>query len=209
MAVVITAISNNNNGAAASIITHKKQQEQDDKLIITNQPNFSGLQYGFMGYSEYYQHGILMSEYKIHKTSNDINLIIKALRQEILCYFNESKTGNLLFYQVNNIDPGLISYNIIKSSNYPFVKIEICHRTRNKLCNFYGDSKLYQTLYDELDFLKNYNEYLSQLNKLSKSELSRMYFEVYGAKHKFLLFKKLRIFKALLDNNKRLFIKTY
>ena len=210
MAFIIMATTmNNNNGSKASITMHKKQQELDEKLIVNNQPNFSGLQYGFMGYNEYYQHGVLMSEYKIHKTSNDINLIIKALRQDILWHLNENLTENLLFYQVNNIDPGLVSYNIIKSSNYPCVRIEICDRKRKKLCNFYGDDNLYTTLYNELHFLKNYNEYLNQLNKLSKSELSKLYFEVYGTKHNFMLFKKLRIFKALLDNNKRLFIKNY
>jgi hypothetical protein len=188
----------------------KQKQEESERNILMNSMNpNNGIQYGYMLFTQYSSHGVLMSNYRIYETGRDALIIIENIKYRILNYLERNIKTDFLFYQVENVDPNLVSYNIVRSSNFPHLHIKINKRKLKNICIFYGNKKLKKLVYDKLDFLKDYDSFLEHLETLNKKDLVELYIQIYGQEPKMSFFKKRRMFDMLLDNKKREFIKNY
>lgn len=188
-------------------ILEKKQQNLFDDNLINTASNINMIKYGFMWYNTYTNYGITISDYKIIYTNNNLEEILAQINDFITHKLEHNYYNTYLFYKIQYADADLVSYNIIRSSNYPQVKINLYSKYNKILFDLNGDITLRTLLYNNLIYLKQYDEYISILNTMNKKQLQKINIEVYG-KYNIIHTKKVLYIK-LLDNKKREFIKNY
>lgn len=174
-----------------------KKREQQTILTASNSMIFQS-SYGVMWYHTYYLQGVLLSNYKIYYTSTNMDDVLTYIKNEIISCIKKKSESNLLLYKVDNIDPRIVSYHLITSSNFLFVKIIISKKI--DICTFQGNQNFSNKLYEKLDFLKEYNDYKDRVQKLTKDKLKDLYYEIYVSRP--LLMKKKDILKAIMKNKK-------
>lgn len=174
-----------------------KKREQQTILTASNSMIFQS-SYGVMWYHTYYLQGVLLSNYKIYYTSTNMDDVLTYIKNEIIGCIKKKNESNLLLYKVDNIDPRVVSYHLITSSNFSFVKISISKKI--DICTFQGNQNFSNKLYEKLDFLKEYNDYKDSIKKLTKDKLKDLYYEIYVSRP--LLMKKKDILKAIMKNKK-------
>ncbi|XWV26953.1 hypothetical protein QJ857_gp0096 [Tupanvirus soda lake] len=187
---------------------YKQNKKNDNTLLMLNKSTKAGIYYGYMEYYVYYNHGIYLTDYKIYDTSDNIDKIISGI-QNILIWAIENKSLiNLLLYQVENIDPQLVSYDIIKSFNFPWCKIKINGKNKN-ICSFCGDENLFKEMYQKIDLLNDYEKYHNHVKALNKSDLKNLFEKVFNKRVPFILNKRSRMIKELTNQKKFELIETY
>ena len=191
------------------LLQQKKNQQVRDTIILNNSMDQNlGIQYGYMWFIQYFKSGILMTNYKILKVDKNESIVIESIKSRILHCLENNICSDYLFYKVKNVDANIASYDAIIRSNYESLHIKIRDKRCKKICVFSNNRKLFKLLYDKLDFLKNYNDYMNHLENLSKKELIQIFEETFGEEPKMIFFKKF-IIRNLLDNKKREFINNY
>lgn len=191
------------------LIQTKKKKELEEYNIMYSSMNFNNVtQYGLMWFYAYITHGVQMSNHKVIITNKDKSVVIEELKSRVINCLNNKYKESYMVYEVKNVDPNMVSYNVIKSSTYPYVCVRIFNRKSNKICSINGNKILKAIVCEKLDFLADYLSYLEDLEKLSTKDLEGLYKEVYGKKPGF-LFARRFIITALLDNKKRGFIENY
>ena len=98
-----------------------KKREQQTILTASNSMIFQS-SYGVMWYHTYYLQGVLLSNYKIYYTSTNMDDVLTYIKDEIIRCIKNKVQSNLLLYKVDNIDPRVVSYHLITSSNFSFLK---------------------------------------------------------------------------------------
>lgn len=174
------------------IIKYRQQEENIVKTIYNHRINH--VSYGLMSYDTYYIQDTLLSNYHILHTTRELYEIINYTKRHIINNIKTKNKVNLLLYNVINVDPKLVSYQFITSSNFQWLQIIIKNKTN--LCQFYGNTELHKSLYDSFYFLKDYNSYKNKLTNLSKKDLKKIYYDIYNRKPIFL--SKNTIIKWLL-----------
>ena len=174
------------------IILFKKQEENIAMKALHSK---SDDHYGVMAYTEYHLQGQLLSNYKIYYTGNIIN-VMNYIKKEIIYRLKAKVKINLLFYQTL-VDPNLVSYHFITSSNSPWLKIIL--KNKINLCDFNGNHYLHAKLYKQLNFLKEYDEYKENL-PTTKKQLKHVYDDMYQTNPLFLT--KRKIYKKILKAKK-------
>lgn len=164
-----------------NLCIHKLEQQKEDNLLLQQQNLYKGTYYGYMWYIGIYR-GWWLADYKIYNTSNDINIISKSIEKEILLAKRKKETPNFLLYKVENINPQLVSYSIIKSSNYPYVTIHVCGKNEIYIFYAYGNNELYNIVYNNMKIIKDYDIYTQHLVSLKKNKLQEKYNEVFSKK---------------------------
>ncbi|XWV25614.1 hypothetical protein QJ856_gp0139 [Tupanvirus deep ocean] len=191
---------------------NKENDKNNEKLMHLNNNNKKGVHYGYMWYYEYYYDGLYFNEYKIYDTSDDINKIITGIQNVLIWAVENKKITNFMVYQVEDVDPRLVSYNIIKSSNYPWFKIKINGKSKN-ICDFFcdpnGNKSLYMQVYPHLNFLNDYNKYVENIESLDNAKLKDTYEQVFNKKASFIFNKRSKILKHLTEQKKFELIETY
>lgn len=201
--------------AVAHDAKKKKEREREEISIYKNKENniasslavtkvTSMNRYGVMVYRTYYIQCQQLANYKILYTSSNINSISEYIKKYIIQCIKSRSKRNLLFYNLDSINPSSVSYHFITSSNYPYVLIII--DCSINLCLFYGNKNLYKKLYTFLDFLEKYRIYKDSLQKLSKNQLLDIYNELYYSRPVFI--RKKSIYKALLKHQKNIILTT-
>lgn len=179
--------------------------KNEDDLNIQPSP---GIHYGYMWFSKYDIHGIYVTDSKVLKTDDDIHIVTNFIHDSILNKLDKDIIGTFLFYQVENINPNIVSYQLITRSNFPYVTIYLRDRRHKHFCYFKGDSELYDVLYNNLPFLMDYNDTMKVLYTMKKKALKREHYIVYINK-KVNFMTKEAIIRELLKNKRREFIKNY
>lgn len=174
-----------------------KKREQQTILTASNSMIFQS-SYGVMWYHTYYLQGVLLSNYKIYYTSTNMDDVLTYIKDKIIRCIKNKVQSNLLLYKVDNIDPRVVSYHLITSSNFSFLKIIISDQI--DICTFQGNQTFCNKLYEKLDFLKEYNDYKDGVKKLTKDKLKDLYYEIYVSRP--LLMTKKDILKAIMKNKK-------
>jgi hypothetical protein len=72
-----------------------------------------------------------------------------------------------------------------------------------KIWDIFGDKTLKTSLYNEIYFLKEYDQYLDLIQRLNKNQLMNEYKDVYGYYSHYIFFNKQRMAKDLLYNKKQ------
>lgn len=180
------------------IVIFKKREQQT--ILTASNSMTSQISYGVMWYHTYYLQGVLLSNYKIHFTSTNMDEVFTYIKEKIIEYIKKKIDSNLLFYKVDNIDPRVVSYHLITSSNFSFLKIIISKKV--DICTFQGNQEFCNKLYGILDFLEEYDVYKDKVKKLNKHKLKDLYYELYGSRP--LLMKKKSMFKAIMKHQKLL-----
>lgn len=189
------------------LIAKQAIMENDNLLLTNSQLNITpGIHYGYMTYSLYYLDGVEITNYKIQNTNNDLDIIIQDLSNRIITSFEKKLFPKFLVYQVENIDPRLVSYNIIMSSTFHWAKIHVRHIKNKEICYFYGNNLLLMDIWEKIYFLKNYNQFLKHLQSLRKNDLELLFKETFRKKPKYIFNKKKKMFNALLKNKKKEFV---
>jgi len=183
------------------------QHYLENNLLISQNNNITGVYYGFMTFK--LNHGNYIPNYHIISTSNHIDVIINHLKDYIINLYNQNKKENLLFYQVFDVNPNLVSYNIIKSSTYPYVVIQINNPKHFIIYKMNGHKTLRKAIYKQLEFLQNYDDYLQHLTHLNKHQMVKEYNTIFDKQPNFIFFSKSRMIKDLINNKKREFITNY
>lgn len=177
------------------------KQEQEELYI---QPS-PGIHYGYMWFSTCDVHGIYVTDSKVLKTDDDITIITDYIHDSILSKLEKNIIGTYLFYQVEDINPNIVSYQLITRSNYPCVTVYIRDSKHKKFCYIKGNGRLYDALYNNLPYLKRYDDTSTRLHTMNKDALKKEHFIIYTQMNVHL--SKKMIIKDLLQNKKREFIK--
>lgn len=180
------------------IVNEMLKQEQE-KLYPS-----PGIHYGYMWFIDLKMANVTDS--KVLKTDDDINIVTDYIHDSILSKLEKNIIGTYLFYQVENINPNIVSYQLIIRSNYPCVTIYIRDSKHKKFCYLKGNSMLRDALYGNLPFLVRYDDMVTLLHTMKKKALKQEHYIVYTNVNVNLLSKK-AIIKDLLQNKKREFIK--
>lgn len=183
----------------------KKEQNLFDDNLINTTKNINTIKYGFMWYNTYTNYGLTVSDYKIIYTNNNLEEILAQINDYIMQRIENNYYNTYLFYEAQYAD--LVSYNIMRSSNYPQVKLKLYSKYNKNLFDLKGDIILRTLLYNNLIYFKQYNEYIAILNTMNKKQLQKINTEVYGKYN--VIHTKNILYKKLLDNKKREFIKNY
>lgn len=153
-------------------IIQKKTREEEDQILLALQPiNTNERSYGIMKLKyQYYviNHQILTCSNEFQQIVDFIKHIIKTLIEKKV-----EVAIDYMIYQVDNINPKLVSYNIIKSSNYPYVILCYNPFSRN-IVDLYGNSKLAASIWDGYKEFSNFHNYGSTLKSNDKAELKRL-----------------------------------
>jgi hypothetical protein len=190
----------------------KNIQENDGLfLLLRDQKRLAeGKCYGLMVYDLCYINNNALIEYKIIYADNNYIGVGTCLKKQILDALETKKQINILFYETTDNDPRYISYNTLMSSKkIPCVGICVNNPRKEKLCKFIGNKRLQWLIYNCLDFLKEYDTYRDNLRLRDKTGLEKIFEETFSKKSTYKLFKKHRMFKKLLQQKKREFIKNY
>jgi hypothetical protein len=181
------------------------QRAKDEVIIrqcVTGHAKIFPLQYGLLWYDEYEPYN-----YKVIFIDTDITTALKKLQDKIMYRINYGIISSYLFYQIQHIDASLVSYYIVKSSNYPYVEINLHNKTKKVICTISGDNHLSELVHNNLFYLKEYDIHRCFITKLNKAKLRDIYYEIYGKNN--LLYTKKMLIKEILDNKKREFIDNY
>lgn len=190
-------------------LIHRNTMNKNDLLIIHNQKNMPGIHYGYMIYAiDLFAFDDLDFEYKILNTSDDINVIINDLSKKIILSLGNNFLHRYLMYQVENIDPKMVSYNIILSSAFPYVNINVNKMGEEKICDFYGDNDLCRYVYENIDFLKIYDQYVFDIKRLDKNDLEKIFVMTFGKKPKYFYNIRNKILEKLFESKKNEIIRT-
>jgi hypothetical protein len=198
MALIMMIAANEEEKREKKEILLFKQKEQ----YISNaalQSNYNQVAYGLMAYNTYRIRGQDLSNYKIWHTATDLNNIIQYTHKQIEAQIRKKGKIHLLFYCVNKVDPNIVSYNLIISSNYPSLNIII--KPSKSLCKMNGNNDLYKKIYSVPSFIKNYHLYQNKLKILKKEELKNLHYETFGSIP--LIMTKKGIYIRLLDHKRK------
>ena len=168
----------------------KKQQSKNDNIITSNLNSNFQKSYGYMWYKISYEYGIGISNYKIYKTSSDLATVIDNLKQKIKEIWSDKYFSkcNFLVYEIGHINPKLVSYDIIESSEYPTVKICINKnereynrlQTRNTSClTIYGEKNLLKKIKDFWPNLVSYQLRTKKINNMESKIIKIEYKKYY------------------------------
>jgi hypothetical protein len=174
------------------VTQYNQREENIMKLACKHDIN-----YGLMTYVTYHVQGTLLSDYKIYHMTNNIDEMIDYIKIDIINHIKNKNNINLLFY-ITDTDPLLVSYQFIISTSQ-WLKIII--KNQPNICTLHGDKNLYDELYEQLDFLKDYDMYKEEINSLSKKDLKKIYYKTYDRSS---ILSKKAIYKKLLKNKKML-----
>lgn len=184
------------------LVNQNKKKKDDDNLLLSSKKDLDNKKkYGIMLFREYYLHGILINNYKIIMTSDHLDDIIKYCETLVFNIFKKIDSifsSKYLIYEVEAIDPRLVSYNIIKSSNFPSVIFSVKPQERNMI-KMFGNKILLNNILDSITPLKDFLKYQAQIIKMSKKELKFLCQEKKISI--FFLTDKTKIIKLLLLNN--------
>lgn len=195
------------------LLEYKKNKEMNDVDTLLKSTYNYDTYYNIMTFYSYRvcdsDHDITLIRFKILYVDKNKNIIIDNLRNLILDRLNKNKYTNYFFYKTHGVNPNLITYDILKYSNYSNLHIIVNKNKSKKLCLFYNNNKLYKLLYPSLYFLVEYDDYYKKIKCMDINNLVKEYYETYGENINICLrFKKI-IIKYLLDNKKRQFITNY
>ena len=189
-------------------VFHKKVNRNDDTLLQLNKNKKCKIQYEYMLYVDYYNNIFYFTNYKMLDTSDNIDKVISGI-QNILIRALENKFNiNLMVYQVNDVDLCSISYNIIKSYNFPWCNIKISGKDI-KICSFYGDKNLYKNIYQHFDLLNDYDKYIKDIDSLNVKTIEDIYEQIFNKKAKFIFKKRSKMLKQLIKQKKIELIEIY
>ena len=172
---------------------HKKESLIRKNMSLHLKNNSNVIHYGVMWYSTYYIRGINITDYKILFTNHDINKINDCL--DIIIKRPHKYDMHYLIYSVKNIDPNLVSYDIITSSTYSHVTMKVYEKNSSTLATITGDRLLRNTIF--VPCLTNYNNYANQLRGMKKSEVKKL------LNGWCLVYTKNNIIRLILINEKR------
>lgn len=160
----------------------KKINQNNNKLLLDNNTNDNNkLGMGFMLYKLNSEYGIETSTYNIIQAGYDVDDIYEDLEKCIYRIIYNNHKSNLLIYQIKGINPSLVSYDIVTSSNYPFVRFKTGYY-RNQLYYINGDKTLMNEIYQKIPNLLSYRKYYNKIANLNKKDLSKIYLETFEKK---------------------------
>lgn len=197
---------------AAMIIMMQMQEEDNyrkDKLIleyhnkeklirenmILHGGNF-GINYGIMYYTTYRVRGVNITEYRVLCTTKSLDELSTFLSTIILTSLSKHDI-NYLVYTVNNIDANLVSYDVVKSSTFPWFHVKVHRIYSKKLVTFTGNRDFRSKIH--LPFVINYNNYAVYLQGQKKKQLKKLDHDRYP----FLFYTKNNLIKLLLIREKK------
>ncbi|AVL94364.1 hypothetical protein mvi_1004 [Megavirus vitis] len=185
----------------------KKINQNNNKLLLDNNINENNkLGMGYMLYKLDSEYGIETSKYNIIQAGYDIDDIYEDLKKCISHIIRNNQKSNLLIYQIKGINPSLVSYDIVTSSNYPFVRFKIGYYG-NQLYYLGGDKTLINEIYQKIPNLLIYRKYYNKIVNLNKKDLSKIYIETLERKIP-KIFPKTKMRNRLANHNKNIiFIK--
>lgn len=160
-------------------LNRQKINQSNDKLVLNSRNDDDKLGMGFMTYKLNTEYGIEVSKFKIIQASYQIDDIYQKLEEYIFSQINNRHSSDILVYQIIGINPSLVSYDIITSSNFPFVKINI-KSYGTQLFHINGDKTLSTTIYQKIPNLSTYRKYHNRIMTLNKKDLSEIYVETIG-----------------------------
>lgn len=187
----------------AAITSAMLQKTKPDSYKNTHTNDDQNSEYGYMRYSQCYNSGTEKIVFKIFNTSHDINLIKKYLKQYIISCINKKESTNILFFKVVNVDAKYVSYDFIKRCGFPWLNIKVCSSDSNNMCIFNGDQDLFDMIYDELDFLIEYNDYVKKLESYDYSKLRKLYHQTFGTYPNYYIYKHSRTLNDLLKHKRK------
>ncbi|AZL89685.1 hypothetical protein QKC54_gp1028 [Megavirus baoshan] len=185
---------------------HRKQINQhNDKLLLGTRDENNKLGMGFMFYKLNSEYGIETSKYGIIQAGYDIDDVYEDLKKCIYQIIRNNQKFNLLIYQIKGINPSLVSYDIITSSNYPFVRFKIGYYG-NQLYYINGDKTLINEIYQKIPNLLTYRQYYNKIVNLNKKDLSKIYIETFKKKIP-KIFPKTKMRNRLANRKKNIIFK--
>lgn len=159
----------------------KKINQLNDKLLLGACDENNRLGMGFMLYRLDSEYGIETSKYNIIQAGYDIDDIYEDLKKCICQIIRNNQKSNLLIYQIKGINPSLVSYDIITSSNYPFVRFKTGYYG-NQLYYINGNKTLINEINQKIPNLSTYRKYYNNIANLNKEDLSKIYVETFKKK---------------------------
>ncbi|XWV25615.1 hypothetical protein QJ856_gp0138 [Tupanvirus deep ocean] len=179
---------------------NKKHRDNDETLLLLNKNNKKGIHYGYMWYTECNIMGFRYTNYEIFETSDDFDKIIFNIQQILIRALEKNYSIKLMLYQVEDVDPRLVSYNIIKSSNLPWCTFKI-NGKRNFVIS--GIPELYKKIYPKkINLVHKYHEYIISIESLEDSSLKNIYEKVFNKKASFIINGRSKILKQLIKYKK-------
>lgn len=176
------------------------------KYIQPNDHNNFIFEYGYMQYSSHYNKGLKQTEFIVIDIGDDIDFVTKKLKQYITACFVKNRKTNIIFFKMNSSDVKYLSYKLVKQNGYPHIEIKICSSNDNNLCVISGDQELCDYIHSQLDFLVEYNDYVTALKSFDHKELKNIYYETFGQYPKYCICKNTRIYNDLIKVKRKCII---
>ncbi|ANB51142.1 hypothetical protein [Powai lake megavirus] len=184
----------------------KKINQNNNKLLLDNNNNENNkLGMGFMLYKLNSEYGIETSTYNIIQAGYDIDDVYEDLKKCIYRIIRNNHKSNLLIYQIKGINPSLVSYDIVASSNYPFVRFKTGYYG-NQLYYINGDKTLINEIYQKIPNLLTYRKYYNKIISLDKKILGKTYLETLEKKIP-KIFPKYKMRNRLANHKKNILFK--
>lgn len=150
----------------------KKDRAEEDALLMSLQTsNKNETFYGVMKLT--YQQYIV--DHQILFCSKELTDVINYVKKIINFWIgnNISYDSDYMIYQVNDINPKLVSYKLIKSSGYPYVVL--CYKPLSKnILQLYGNTKLSNDILDSYKELKDFFEFRNKIKISHYQELQQL-----------------------------------
>ncbi|BCS83701.1 hypothetical protein QLL95_gp0422 [Cotonvirus japonicus] len=159
----------------------KKINQLNDKFLLNAHNEDDRIGMGFMLYKLNNEYGIEISKYNIIQAGYDIDEIYEKLKECICHIICNNQKSNIIIYQIKGINPSLVSYDIVVSSNYPFVRFKTGYY-RNYLYYINGDKTLMNKIYKKIPNLLTYRKYYNSIVNLNKKNLSEIYVKTFNKK---------------------------
>lgn len=158
---------------------------------------FRGKQYGFMSFNKIDED--LPPTYQVLHTNDRLLDLCKELEQYILKQLEIDEKRSVMFYQVKDHNPRLVSYQIIKTLQYPHIEIQV-ERTKDGVCKYQGDRELSHNLKAYMPTLDWFQSWYGQLCRQDTDSVKAMWVEQFQMKPRYRIQKRKKMIKSLLSH---------